>query len=552
MGRLDANRMIYAIENDRIDISTLHMSKGRLIQELKSFPVKTMNYIKENIGDFNIEKLCPEFFSTYEKFYVIGCPQSTDIDIIIIINKRFLINGEPLPLLSTEYQRLLSELSELSYDISRSIDYNLIVIEDGYISGQTKGGLDTSNILIKTHHLHPQKYVYDLDLVFIQSELITRIRPIAKFILDYLEDVAINYSLIRPEKIQIYTNGTDKMIEYSLTILEKIHLNTSLLNESQTKLWHDFMKSITMKILQLALLFFHSEYEFVKENLAMLSERFGLNPTNTLWFLFRGKKGEYNDQFLLQLFELYNTIVSQYNSNLHTVNVILPKSNLTNNTLLSDSLFKQFIESPNEPSPDFEQDFVATYPTGKIGDLFPITYNDISELILPHSVKDKFIQVTQRTDEWFYLLGEFYQCGRNSGTIKDTMEGKYNLLRGNITESNVLEYFQPPMIGLSTDWQKIQIGLLVEEVGKKGAHGCSPDLLLIRENQIIPVEIKTLHSSNKNKDYYRGLELAKKQCHSVKNILDPDNKFHLFTQYLIILAYYSTTELILECNLYNF
>jgi hypothetical protein len=168
------------------------MSKDHLIHDLRVHPNKTLNYIKKRINIFNVEELCPEFFSTYEKFYVIGCPRSTDIDVLIIINKKFLNNGVPLPLFSSEHQRLLSELSELSYDISRSIDYNLIVIEDGYIIGQTKGGLDTSNILIKTHHLHRQKYVYDLELHFIQSEIINRIRPIAKFILDYLEDVAID------------------------------------------------------------------------------------------------------------------------------------------------------------------------------------------------------------------------------------------------------------------------------------------------------------------------------------------------------------------------
>ena len=412
--------------------------------------------------------------------------------------------------------------------------------------------MDTSNILIKTHHLHTQKYVYDLELHFIQSEIIDRIRPIAKFLLDHLEDVAINYPSIRPEKIQMYSQGTDSMIEYSLTILDKIHLNTLLLNESQTKLWRDFMKSITMKIIQLALLYYHSEYEFVKENLAFASEKFGFNPTNTRWFLFRGKEGEYNERFVPQLFELYNTIVSSYNSNIHTIDVFLPKLTLTNNTLLSDTLFNQFIESPNEPSDEFEQEFTRTYPTGEIGNLFPITHSGITDLILPPPIKEKFIQISQRTDEWLFLLTEFYQCGKNSGIIKDTIEGRYNLLRGSITESLILEYFQPSMIGLSTEWQKIQVGLLVEEVGKKGARGCSPDLLLIRDNQLIPVEIKTLHSSTRNKDYYRGRELAKKQCESVRNILDPENKYRLLTQYLLILAYYSTTDLILECHLSNF
>jgi hypothetical protein len=556
MGRYDANLMINAIENDRIDISMLHCvndrNKEALIENLRTFPVKTLNRIKKQLRSYNIEELCPEYFSRYLSFYVIGCPDSTDIDVIIVIDKIYLMNGIPLPLYSSENQRLLSELSELGYDISRSIDYNIIIIENGYIIGQTKGGIDTSNIIIRTHHLHAQKYVYDLNLVFIQSEIINRIKSIAKFILDYLENVAIDYHSIRSEKNDIYAQGNDKRIEYSLTILDKIYLNTSSLDEVHAKGWHDFMKSVTMKIIQLALQFYHSDYEFIKENLAQLSARFDFNPENTRWFLFRGKRGEFSDRFIPQLFELYNTIVLQYNSNQHVINVSFPKTILTNNTQLSETLFAEFIASPTKPSEKFQQEFTINYPDCEINTLFPIAINNIDELTLPSQIKSQIIQVPQRSDEWIWMLSEFYQCGKNSGTIKNTIEGKYNLLRGSITESLILEYFQPSMIGLSTDWQKIQVGLLVEEVNQKGSRGCSPDLLLVRENQIIPVEIKTLHCSNKNNDYYRGLELAKKQCHSVRDILDSTNKYNLFSQYLIILGYYSTTDLILECHLFNF
>jgi hypothetical protein len=202
----------------------------------------------------------------------------------------------------------------------------------------------------------------------------------------------------------MYTQGTDRMIEYSLNILNKIHLNTLLLNESQTKLWRDFMKSITMKILQLALLYYHSEYEFVKEDLALSSEKLGFNPNNTLWFLFRGNEGEYEEHFIPQLFELYKTIVSLYYSNIKTINVIWPKSTLTNNTHITDILFVQFIESPNEPSFEFEQEFTRTYPTGEISHLFPIVHSNIDDLILPQPIKDKFIRVAQRSDEWLFLL----------------------------------------------------------------------------------------------------------------------------------------------------
>jgi len=550
MGRTEAIQLHYAITRNRLNINPLGESEEKLLNDLIGQPIKTVKKIKNLLGPINIEQLCPEFFSRYSRFYVFGCPASTDIDVIVVIDNKYMNNGSPLPLFSDEYQRMKDELSEMSYDVvSRSIDYNLIVVENGYIVGQSKGGMDTANILIRTHHLHPQKYAYDLELHFVQSTVPIRIRSTAKFIMDYLEYGAIDYQSIRQKKIAAYSEST--YIEFSLTILNMIHLNTSMLNAFQRIKWHDYMKSITMKILQLALLYYHSEYEYVKENLASLSEKFNFNPTNTMWFLFRGNRGEFNDQYLPRLFELYNTIVSSYESSKHYVNIMLPKSTLTNNTEITDSLFEQFIESPNEPTPDFGREFTETYPDNNINQLFPIMNSNIEHLSIPHQIKEKFIQVPQRSEEWLKLLN-FYVCGNNSASIKNTIDGTYNLLRGSITESLIIEHFQPSMIGLSADWQKIQVGLLVEEVGRKGARGCSPDLLLVRDNQIIPVEIKTLHSLTKNKDYCRGCELAYKQVNSVRQILDPENKYNLFTHFLIILACYSETDLILECQLNKF
>jgi hypothetical protein len=551
MGKTEASYMIYAIENDRIDISKLRLSKQQILDNLQKYPIKTLNMIQKEIGKQNFCELCPEMFSQYIKFYVYGCPRSTDIDVIIIIDKIYLIDGNPKPLFPKEYERLIQELSEF-YDITRPIDYNLIAIEDGYIIGQSKGGLDTANILLKTHYLHKQKYIYDINLIMVQPDLKNKIISIAKFCLDNLEDIAIDYQSIRKVKMSLYLQGCEKMIEYSQTLVDKIHINFIELNEPQKYKWYNFMKSFTMKIIQLALIYYKHECEYIKDNLVKVSELFELNPNNSSWFLFRGREGEFSDDYIVKLFALYNKIVLLYNLNLNITTIQFNKYELTNNTELSEQLYRYFIESPNFPSSEFINEFTKTSLYQPLNNLFLIPSSNITELNLPTIIKEKFIQVDQRTDEWTYLRTEFYQSKKTINNTKDTIEGIYNLLRGSVTESIILNKFQPEMIGLSSEWQKITIGLLVEHKGIKNALCCSPDLLLIKENKIIPVEIKTLHCSIKNNDYYRGLNLAKKQCQDVKNILDSENKYNLFSQYMIILGYYTDTDLIIDCHIYDF
>jgi hypothetical protein len=114
------------------------------------------------------------------------------------------------------------------------------------------------------------------------------------------------------------------------------------------------------------------------------------------------------------------------------------------------------------------------------------------------------------------------------------LEAKYNLIRGSFTEYIINELFNPNKIVELQGFKKCNVGFIVEEKDKKGSSGCAPDLLLYSNDEIIPVEIKCLTNNTKNHDYFRGLEIAKKQCESVKNILNDK----CVKRHLILLSYW--------------
>ena len=130
------------------------------------------------------------------------------------------------------------------------------------------------------------------------------------------------------------------------------------------------------------------------------------------------------------------------------------------------------------------------------------------------------------------------------------MQSKYNLMRGNIAEMMIDEILDPSMIGLD-GFTKIQIGLVVKDITEKSI-GCSPDMILVSEDEIIPVEIKSLHTSRKNNDYYRGLKLALRQCDGlVEILLSFGITKSVINRKLVIISWFDDDFLELECILYH-
>ena len=63
--------------------------KDKIVSALKSFPVRTYNSLNKKYKfDYSLlEKLCADRFSSYSSFVIFGCPTSTDIDVLVVVDK---------------------------------------------------------------------------------------------------------------------------------------------------------------------------------------------------------------------------------------------------------------------------------------------------------------------------------------------------------------------------------------------------------------------------------------------------------------------------------
>ena len=393
-----------------------------LLKNLKDYPKRTFNNIRKEIPTIENYIKNLDVYSYYEKFYVIGCPTSTDIDVVCIINRQFLSNSVPLPLKNTEIERLKMELHSVGYDTERDIDINIICIENKRCIGKSKGGDETINILLNTHFLHTQFYEFDIDIDFVEVSLIEKLKAITKFIFDYIEYVLIDYKNFRETKRRLYMEGIDSMMKYASNIRDLIQFRTE--KNSQ-----DFFKSLTMKIIQLILLK-DNLYIYTKEELINISNEYNFNKENIRYFLTRGKQGTFNMDTFRKLYDNYIFIMNDY---FDTLDIrIIKIDSIKNNTILSEILFNEFVKSPNSHTQTFETEYEKS-SFCNVNELFPIEITPPRKINLPINIIDRhFIQIPQRSDEWIRLLG-MYKCGNNGAEIKDTMEGIYNLLRGAIT-----------------------------------------------------------------------------------------------------------------------
>ena len=550
MGRTFANYIIRLLQLDRVKLNPTEDIQ-RLINLLELYPVKTSNFLikKYPMLQQEIDTMCEkESTSKFYSWYVVGCPTSTDIDVIVLVLRKYIINSSPLPLSITETERLRAELSSCGYDLLRGIDINIMCIENGLSIGQSKGGVETLNILSSTHQYHQQKYKLDFDITFMESTIIDRVRAIAKFILDYLTDIVLNYNDHRAERRKVYMEGTENIIKYSVKIISSFVLNPNSLSESRQKKWFDFIKSLTMKIIQLILLK-DNIYEYTKDKMALLSAGYGFNSEHISYFLFRGKRGTFSESTLQQILSYYITSVEEYFETHNPIIISFPKNVLKNHTQLPHELFDEFIKSPNAHTKHFEKLWTEYEDRHEYQTLFEFDPTPLEQINLPNELKEKhFLQMSQRSESWFEAI-KFYRCGSNGAEIKQTMKGTYNLLRGSITESIIMQLFNPEQIMLDSSWQKVIVGLLVKDKSIIKSRGAAPDLLFINGSQIIPVEIKTLTEGTHNGEFFNKVRLAKLQCSSVREIMDPDGKLNLIYKNLIIMSYWKETELVLECFL---
>ena len=519
-------------------------------------------------SDDEIQHLNLNNYATYDSFLVIGCPFSTDIDIVVFVNKSDCSMGSTKALSNKSIKEIKNALISLDYDvINRELDINCIYVDPDTqnITASTKGGVETQNIINATWQYHKQIFndtnklplalqLHPIkDCKMTDEDVSNKLKALAKFVLDNLEDISnsIKYKEIRIIKKEAYVQGNDQMITFMMNHINYIiySLEEATDNNLNIAKFHDRFKSIIMKLLQILLLYRCDKTIYVKTILAehvheifnqelknnlLNSEDVNAFEQGALWYLFRGRTGTYCPNLFPILIKIYFEITALYMARVQINPFVFNKESLPNLNINSE-LLSMFIDSPINPTSDFENMFVDIYGSKVcINSIFIIKSSDESYFYNTYSTLDTdilsvfkqcFIFVDQRTPEWKDMILNKFICGTNSGSINESsFQGRYNLIRGAIIELITIQLFDPFEHANLRNFKKWNLGFIVES-NNKGSKGFAPDLVLMAEDsgnnipEFILVEIKGLKTSRKNADYYRGLHLAKKQVESGKNIL---------------------------------
>ncbi|AYV76616.1 MAG: hypothetical protein Terrestrivirus9_53, partial [Terrestrivirus sp.] len=454
---------------------------------------------------------------------VFGCPKSRDIDVMVVLSSPHQVTQMNPGKTNTKIieEEVKKVLVECGYNLNRKLDINLCYVQDGNIYCMINGGRETQNIVFQTYHLHKQLYPCIVNKM-IEIDPVDKIVATAKFILDYFEVLVGKdiYAQERQNRKDAYTGSWTK-ITYAIDIMKQ----SKLILYSESTEWLNAMKSLCMKIVQI-ILAENNVYEYTKEGLI---ERFStLYPdlrNGIEWCLFYGTRGSYNGETIKLLFSEYTKIAEIHEPiELEWKNIEI---NLTPNQFgsISTDLISEFLKNPLVPTREFEEGFKLISQEGgtnqvtRINHLFLIPCVGIE--FLPPQLLDHVYIVPQRSSEWLNLLKE-YICGTNLGVKQyngeDWVKTYYNLIRGNIMEmfgifhTDLSVFFDKP-------FHRVTIGLLVEKK-EISSRGMAPDLLLVSENDVIPVEIKCLVGRpGNNHDYRRAVHLAKKELTASFNIL---------------------------------
>jgi hypothetical protein len=517
-----ANKLKRLIGLGELDVSKIGLTSNNFTNEQKKDPSKSINDViirlltetpkrstnallkllgktEEDFSNFEIIPL--KIFNTY------GCPESTDIDVICLVESRKHLKWQ------INMDQLKEELEKLGYDTGREIDINLAYVENGIIQELSKGGKETQNILFHTYKYHKQSHPCFVKCE-VDIELNDKIPVAAKFILDYLEVLIGDeqYGLERENKKKQYSSGQAR-VDYAVSLMSKIQFQ-------DTYEWKSAMKSLVMKIIQLILLE-GDQLEYTKRGLATkYNELYPNTFKNIIWFFTRGKEGEFSQDVMEKLFAEYSRIVK-----VHTVELEWKEFNVNqdiNPTQLPDETIREFFKSPFTPTPQFVKSFEKIADGNRsINRMFPLKCFGFEDL--PENSKDKIIVVDQRTDEWKRLL-TYYTCGRNSGLIEyngdEWVAFYYNLIRGAIMEMMIIHTVDFNHIIDLPNLKKAVVGFIVKDKTKEGSIAIAPDLLLYAGLEIIPVEIKCMTGPPiENRDFRRAVKLASMQLHTSVKIL---------------------------------
>lgn len=185
---------------------------------------------------------------------------------------------------------------------------------------------------------------------------------------------------------------------------------------------------------------------------------------------------------------------------------------------LPSVLVKEWKKSPKHPSSMFIEKWLEFgYDPSNVGQYFMSPASGTDELLKLPGMKDKVSLIPQRGDEWLEFYSRHFDSDNNSlrqvnddMTPREILTARYNLIRGNMAEAWVLDYVQHHEGDLA------QVGMI-----KDADRFYSPDGLLVRNGEIIPVEVKTIMGSpGLSSSFLRDYDLARLQLRGVAKILN--------------------------------
>ncbi len=466
-----------------------------------SSPLKLLKFLNVYPTDILcVDKIVPT------KYNVFGCPLSTDVDVIAVVDSPDIIElyeNEYIDVDLTEIQKMLKT--------DKKIDLSLVTLtKDGDIGRTTKGSnRETQNMLYYTYEYHQQQFPCFVNK-YVDLDINEKIKALCKYVLDNMKKILGRnvYKETRLDRIAAYTSSLERL-EAINTLITEINI---------TNLDKSIIKAITMKLIQIVLMDY-DEFGYSKQ---ILTDKIGnIYPQykDVYWnMLTRGDK-------CIELFqEAYNVLVKKYleiYTETKTQYTWKPMNiNWKNNpTQLTNGMVENFLQSPIVPTKEFIDEALQFDPDffNKINHYFTIDTTNTN--LLPDTLKQYVITASQRTPEWLECMN-YYKCGSTT-TVSET-EYNYNFVRGSLGEAFVIDASKFDNV-FDFPVTKCTVGLLVDDL-KKGSDGCAPDLLLITDDKnVIPVEIKCLPmeptTDITKRDFYRGIKLARKQLQRTNNIL---------------------------------
>lgn len=145
---------------------------------------------------YELSKSNPELFSNIKSWYIFGCPMSKDVDICIIVNKKY--EGVPL---CPNYNSV-KKIAKYFVKEKKDLDFNFITIDENErrITSMKKGHEEIANILCFTYKYHNQIYKLPKLDCNVTVNYLDKMRSIAKLIIENLEHFRDDYEKIRKEK----------------------------------------------------------------------------------------------------------------------------------------------------------------------------------------------------------------------------------------------------------------------------------------------------------------------------------------------------------------